>query len=142
MKYISLLLLLFISINSFPLFRITPDTAMYGRFAKQFTGTNLMSFDIAENWNYGAAFALVNFSITYKDAGTDSWSIQVYNSSGTLTTVATQTNANTGAWLTKTFSTDMYFQAGEDFRLLHTAGSSNVVFDIIELSASSSIIAP
>lgn len=121
--------------NSFPLYRITPDTSIYGRFAKQFTATNLMSFDIAENWNYGAAFATVNFSIAYKDSGTDTWGVQVYNSAGSLTTVATQTNTNTGEWLVKTFSTTMYFKVGEDFRLIHTSGSDNVIFDTIQLNA-------
>lgn len=121
--------------NSFPLYRVTPDTSIYGRFAKQFTATNLMSFDIAENWNFGAAFATVNFSIAYKDSGTDSWGVQVYNSAGTLTTIATQTNTNTGEWLVKTFSTTMYFKVGEDFRLIHSSGSDNVIFDTISLNA-------
>jgi len=125
-------------VNSFPMYRISPDTALYGRFAKQFTGTNLMSFDIEENWNYGAAFATVNFTIAYLNSGTDAWAVQVYNSAGTLTTISTQTNTNTGRWLKKTFSTVMYFRVGEDFRLIHTSGSSNVIFDTIEINANPS----
>jgi len=124
--------------NSFPLYRVAPDTAMYGRFAKQFTGTNLMSFDIADNWFYGAASGLVTFSITYQNTGTDTWGVQVYNSAGALTTVATQTNTNTTKWLTKTFTADVQFRAGEDFRLIHTSGTNNVIFDLIELSVTSS----
>jgi len=124
--------------NSFPLYRISPDTALYGRFAKRFTATNLMSFDISNNWNYGAASATVNFLIAYLDSGTDSWAVQVYNSSGVLTTIATQTNTNTGLWKQKTFSTTMFFRTGEDFRLIHTAGASNVIFDTIEINANPS----
>jgi len=121
--------------NSFPLYRISPDTALYGRFAKRFTATNLMSFDISDNWDYGAATATVNFTIAYKNAGTDSWAIQVYNAAGVLTTVSTQTNTNTNRWLKKTFSAVMFFRGGEDFRLIHTAGANTVIFDTIELTA-------
>lgn len=120
------------------------NDVMYGRFARGFDlakGKDALYFNVEDaffrnvplNSNYP-----VTIEVIYYDNGTGSWQLY-YNAQNTANKVAAKiTCTNTLTWKKASFTlNDAYFgntgTRGSDF-YIKNAGSSNVVFSVVELS--------
>jgi hypothetical protein len=69
--------------TSTAVYRVGPDTAIFGRFCRQFlikNGVGEMKFQLDTLLKNSIRNATINITVTYYDEGTGSWSLNFYNS--------------------------------------------------------------
>jgi hypothetical protein len=115
-------------------YRVGGDTSIYGRFARKFnTAGDPMEFDIDNKWAGGRISASIQYTITYLNDNTGTWSLFARTSIG-FSLISTTTNTNTGKWKQLTVTVPNHvLGSSTDFSLIYGAGAKTT-FSIIELA--------
>jgi hypothetical protein len=119
-------------------YRVGDDTAMYGRYAREFLfndqGKANMAFKVSDSLfnTTGASSVRVQITVTYFDEGNGKWSITVGKDDAHKLKIS---NTNTNKWKQVTAEFDNFttgaLNDGSDFRLNYISGD-NTAFALIE----------